>query len=141
MKQKAVARLVKYVGWALIVYALIWATAAYQNINAPARILLDVLAWPIGDGMPVWDAQLAWMSSIGAGLLMALGVLFVGVVYPAVKIGDQKVVRVTILAWFVVDSAGSVAVGFWPNSVINLIMLVPILAPLLMALKQRRVDS
>jgi len=94
-----------------------------------------VLAWPLGDGRPVWDANITWMSSIGAGLLMALGVIFLGIIAPAVDQGNRRAVQTTIIAmllWFVIDSAGSIAAGFTANAVINLITLVPILLPMVL---------
>jgi len=135
MSRNTAAKLTHIVSWVLIIYSLVWATAAYGPIDAPARLLLDILAWPIGDGRPVWDAQLMWLSSIGAGLLMTLGVFFLGIVTPALREGDWHVIKVTItaiVAWYVIDSAGSIAAGFFANAVINTLMLVPLLAPLVM---------
>ena len=135
MSRNTAAKLTHIVSWILIIYSLVWATAAYGLIDAPARLLLDTLAWPVGDGRPVWDQQLMWLSSIGAGLVMALGVFFHGIVTPALREGDWRVIKVTIagiVAWYVIDSAGSIAAGFFANAVINTLMLVPLLAPLVL---------
>jgi hypothetical protein len=138
MQNEKAATYVTLVAWILAGYALVWATAPYWTADLPARILLDILAWPMGDGRPVWDDNLKWLSSIGAGLLMALGVVLGGVVAPAVRAGDKRVARVSVmamLAWFVVDSAGSVAAGFAANAVINVPTLLVCIAPLLFALR------
>ncbi len=135
MHHHTAAKLTRIIAIVLILYALAWATAPYGPIDLPARFLLDLLAWPLGDGRPVWDGDIRWMSSIGAGLLMALGVVFLGVIAPAVHQGNRRVVQTTIIAmllWFIIDSAGSLAAGFTANAVINLITLVPILLPLVL---------
>lgn len=135
MHHHTAAKLTRIIAIVLILYSLVWATAPYGPIDTPARLLLDILAWPMGDGRPVWDENILWLSSIGAGLLMALGVIFLGVIAPAVQQGNRRVVQTTIIAmllWFVIDSAGSLAAGFRANAVINLITLVPILLPLVL---------
>lgn len=135
MHHHTAAKLTRIVAIVLILYSLVWATAPYVSIDPPARFLLDVLAWPLGDGRPVWDENILWMSSIGAGLLMALGVIFLGIIAPAVDQGNRRAVQTTIIAmllWFVIDSAGSIVAGFTANAVFNLITLVPILLPLVL---------
>ena len=129
------AKVVKAVSWILILYALIWGSAAYPPFDTPARILLDILAWPYGDGRPDWGENIMWMSSIGAGLLMAFGMLFLLVLTPAIARNDRQTVRnfvLAIIGWFVIDSIGSIASGFTANAVINAITLVPLLVPLLL---------
>ena len=66
------ARMITIVAWGFIVVSIVWGLAPYQQINAPARIFLDILDWPYGDAAPVLDRSAMWLSSIGAGLSIAL---------------------------------------------------------------------
>lgn len=135
MHHQTAAKLTRVIAIVLILYSLVWATAPYGPIDPPARFLLDLLAWPLGDGSPKWDENILWMSSIGAGLLMALGVIFLGVIVPAIDQGNRRVAQTTIVAmllWFAIDSTGSIAAGFTANAVFNLITLVPILLPMVL---------
>ena len=134
MNQQTGATVVKYFSYILFVNAIIWGLAPFPIFDAPARLYLDMLYWPIGDGLPVWNQNLIWFSAIGAGLLIALAIVYRLIVYPAVLEGNHSIVRAAIIAgiaWFIVDSAGSIAAGVFSNAVINLITLIPLIGPLL----------
>ena len=127
------AKMTKIVAWGFIAFAFVWGLAPYQPINAPSRILLDILDWPFGDAALVFDRSEMWLSSIGAGLVVAISIMLLGIVAPAVKNSDRKIVRVTIwafIAWYIVDGAGSAASGVLSNIFFNTILLVLILIPL-----------
>ncbi len=135
MNQQTGASVVKFVSYLLFFNAIVWGLAPFEMFDGPARFYLDVLYWPVGDGLPVWNQNLKWFSGIGAGLLIAIAFTYRLIVYPAVLAGNRAIIRATIIAgiaWFVVDSAGSVAAGVFPNAVINAITLVPLIGPLLM---------
>ncbi len=134
MNQQTGALAVKYVSYILFINAFVWGSTAFAPIDFIGRFYLDVLHWPAGDGLPVYNQNLAWLSAIGAGLLAALGVIYLGIVYPAVRDGNKPIVRTAIIAgivWFVVDSAGSIAAGVSANAVLNAITLIPLIGPLL----------
>jgi len=134
MTPKTSAKLVKLVAWGFLAFAFVWALAPYGAVNEPARLLLDLLDWPLGDAAPDLSRSEMWLSSIGAGLVVGISILLLGVVAPAVEASNKKTVRVTIWAfigWYVVDSAGSVASGVPSNAVFNAVFLAAILIPLL----------
>ncbi len=127
------AKMTKIVAWGFMAFAFVWGLAPYQSINAPSRILLDILDWPFGDAALVFDKSEMWLSSIGAGLVVAISIMLLGIVAPAVKNSDKKVVRVTIwafIAWYIVDGAGSAASVVPSNIFFNTLLLVLILIPL-----------
>jgi len=135
MTPKTSAKIVKLVAWGFIGFAFIWGLAPYQAVNEPSRMLLDLLDLPYGDAAPVLDRSQMWLSSIGAGLVVAISIMLLGIVAPAVAKSDKKIVQVTIWAfigWYVVDGAGSVASGVASNVIFNTVFLVVILAPLLL---------
>jgi hypothetical protein len=129
------ANLIKLTTWGFIAFAFIWGLAPYTAINEPARLLIDIIDWPPGDANPALSRSQMWLSSIGAGLVLAICIMLLGIVVPAVRRSDKHIVRVTIWAfvgWFVVDSVGSVASGVLSNVFFNSILLAGILIPLLM---------
>lgn len=135
MTPKTSAQIIRIVSYGFILFAFVWGLAPYQPINEPARVLLDILDWPFGDAAPEIDRSAMWLSSIGAGLVVAVSIMLLGIVVPAVEAGDRKTIRVTIwafVAWYVVDGAGSVAAGVASNVFFNSIFLAAILIPLLM---------
>jgi len=126
------AKMTKIVAWGFFAFAFVWGLAPYAAINAPSRVLLDILDWPFGDGGALTRSEM-WLSSIGAGLVVAISIMLLGIVAPALQEGNRRVVRVTIwafVAWYVVDGIGSYASGVGSNVFFNTILLVAILIPL-----------
>jgi len=143
MTPKTSAILIKLAAWGFLAFAFIWALAPYGAISEPARLLLDLLDWPLGDAAPALSRSEMWLSSVGAGLVAAISIMLLGIVVPAIKRSDRKTVRVTIWAfvgWYIIDSAGSVASGVASNAVFNTLFLIAILVPL-MALRYDKPES
>jgi len=133
MSPTASAKMMLYVAYFFLAFAMVWLLAAYDTVSAPARWMLDLLDWPFGDGPQTLDRNTQWLSSIGAGLVVMLSVMLIGIVVPALENSDRKIVKTTIIAfiaWYVVDSAGSIASGVSSNAIFNLVLLIPALIPL-----------
>ncbi len=114
-------------------YSLLWGLAPYESINLPARFILDVSDWPFDKTAKVLDRNTQWLSAISAGLLFAISIFLGGIVAPAIKEKNQVIIRTTIIAfiaWYLIDSVGSVAAGVPSNAVFNTIYLVLVLIPL-----------
>jgi hypothetical protein len=128
------ARLVFLNGLGFLVFAFLWMTAAYAPIDGPAVFLIDLLQWPLGDLDTALSQHARWLSAIGAGLLAAFGVLTMTIVADGVRHGERSArtaASLAILAWFLIDSAGSIASGVGSNAAFNLPFLALYLAPLL----------
>lgn len=114
-------------------YAIIWGVAPYASINISARFLLDILDWPLDSMADDLDRNTMWLSAIGAGLLGSLAVILWGIVAPALRDGNLQIAKTTFIAfmvWYIIDGAGSVAVGVTSNVVFNTIYLVFMVLPL-----------
>ncbi len=135
MTPRTSAKMTRIVAWGFIGFAAVWGLAPYGAINEPARMLIDLLDWPYGDAAPVLDRSQMWLSSIGAGLVVAISVMLLGIVAPALENSDRSIVRVTIWAfvgWYIVDGAGSAAAGVVSNVFFNTVLLAAIMVPLLL---------
>jgi len=124
MTPQTSARITKIVAWGFIAFAVVWGLAPYTAINEPARMLIDLLDWPYGDAAPKLDRSQMWLSSIGAGLVVGISIMLLGIVVPAVEKSDKNTVRITIWAfvgWYIVDGAGSIAAGVASNVFFNTI--------------------
>lgn len=133
MTPKNSAKMTLIVAYSFLAFAFVWGLAPYQAINAPARILLDILDWPFGDAAPMLNKSEMWLSSIGAGLVVALSLMLIGIVVPALEQSNKKIIRVTIwafIAWYIVDGIGSIFSGVPSNVFFNSILLIPLLIPL-----------
>ncbi len=125
----------KTVAWIFIGFAAIWGLAPYETINEPARILIDILDWPIGDAPAKITRSQMWLSSIGAGLIVAVSIIMLGIIVPALRNSNKPIIKTTIYAftaWFVIDSAGSIAAGVMSNALFNTLFFALVLIPLVM---------
>lgn len=99
----------------------------------PARWSLDLLSWPL-DGVQDYSAPTTrFLSALTGGFLFGWGVCIWGLqkwVYDAAPEGVRKAVISGLLAWCLLDSAGSVASGNASNVVFNIIVLLVAVGPL-----------
>ncbi len=116
-----------------IIYSILWGLAPYESANLPARFILDLADWPFDKTSLALDKNTMWLSSIGAGLLAAFSIILGGIVAPAIKEGNQSIIRTTAVAmvvWYLIDSVGSIASGVASNAFFNTIFLIMVLIPL-----------
>jgi len=101
--------------------------------SEPARWTLDFLAWPL-DGLQTYDApELRFLSALTGGFLLGWGVMIWCLstwVYDAAPEAVRKSVLIGVLAWFVLDSAGSIASGTTSNAFFNVVVLLIAVGPL-----------
>lgn len=99
----------------------------------PSRITLDILSWPL-DTLHDFEAQTTrFLSALTGGFLFGWGVMvwaLSGDAYDAAPEAVRKAVLTGLLAWFCLDSAGSVASGTWPNVFFNIIVLLAAVGPM-----------
>ncbi len=99
----------------------------------PARWTLDLLSWPL-DGIPTYDAyDTRFLSALTGGFLLGWGVTIWCLrawVYDAAPEGVRRTVLAGLLAWFVLDSAGSIASGTASNALFNSIILLLAVGPM-----------
>lgn len=99
----------------------------------PARLTLDILSWPI-DGGTRWDSpDTRFLSALTGGFLLGWGVLIWCLSSWVHDLAPEPVRRSVLtgtLAWFCLDSAGSIASGNASNAVFNVIVLLIAIGPL-----------
>ena len=100
--------------------------------DEPARFTLDLLGWPL-DGSATYEADdTRFLSALAGGFLLGWGVMIWGLshwLYDAEPEGVRKCLLSGALAWFVLDSAGSVASGNPSNVLFNFIILLLVVGP------------
>ena len=104
-----------------------------QATSEPARFTLDLISWPL-DGAQTWnEPTTAFLSALAGGFLLGWGVLIWCLsewVYDLAPEGVRKSVLFGILAWFVLDTAGSIASGNASNALFNTLILLAAVGPL-----------
>jgi hypothetical protein len=103
------------------------------STSEPARWTLDLLSFPL-DGLQNYQAPTTrFLSALTGGFLFGWGVCIWCLqawVYDLAPEGVRKSVVYSILAWFVLDSAGSIASGNASNALFNVIILLLAVGPL-----------
>ncbi|MCU0823972.1 MAG: hypothetical protein MUF77_04965, partial [Leptospira sp.] len=98
-----------------------------------ARLTLDILSWPI-DGKTTFDSpDTHFLSALTGGFLFGWGVnvwMLSQFVYDKAPDGVRKSVLIGILAWFFLDSSGSIASGNISNVYFNVAVLLIAVGPL-----------
>jgi hypothetical protein len=99
----------------------------------PARLTLDILSWPL-DGATTYNSpDTRFISALTGGFLVGWGVLIWCLsrwVYDDAPEGVRKSVVTGMLAWFALDSAGSIASGNASNAFFNIVVLLVAIGPL-----------
>ncbi|MCE8546132.1 excinuclease ABC subunit A [Ruegeria pomeroyi] len=130
-------RATRLLSFAAVVSALfglaMFATIALDQ-RAPFEMFLDLAILPLDGADRLDSAAVRLMTAISSGLLTGLGVMIWQVVRDVYardpETGGRIILR-GVLAWFVIDSAGSVLAGAAFNVVMNSGFLALFLVPLL----------
>ena len=103
------------------------------STREPARFTLDMLSWPIDGTTTFADPDTRFLSALAGGFLCGWAVLIWHLADKVYDIAPELIRRRVLagfLAWFVVDSAGSVASGNSINVVFNTALLLVGVGPL-----------
>lgn len=97
------------------------------------RFGLDILSWPVDGAQRYDDPTTRFLSALTGGFLFGWGVLIwmlSGVVFNAAPDAVRRAVLAGLVAWFFLDSAGSVASGNLSNAGFNVVVLLLAAGPL-----------
>lgn len=99
----------------------------------PARWTLDLLSWPLDGQTSFAASDTRFMSALAGGFLLGWGVMIWNLsssVYDAAPEGVRKTVLASLLAWFILDCAGSITSGNPSNVLFNTLILLFAAGPL-----------
>lgn len=101
--------------------------------SEPARWTLDVLSWPV-DGLQNYEsATTRFLTALTGGFLMGWGICIFFLqkwVYDKAPDETRKAVVTGLMAWFILDSFGSIESGNSINVVFNIFVLLIAVGPL-----------
>ncbi|NNF73161.1 MAG: hypothetical protein HKN02_13325 [Rhodobacteraceae bacterium] len=107
--------------------------ATMPGLTEPARLDLDILAWPI-DGFPSYQSdEIRFLSALTGGFLLGWSVTIWFLserVYDRAPEAARQTFLIGVCAWFVLDSAGSVTSGNPSNAAFNLLVLLVVVGPM-----------
>lgn len=111
----------------------IFALGSMEATSGLARWSLDLLSWPLDGVQSYAEPTTRFLSALTGGFLFGWGVMIGCLrawVYDLVPEGVRRSVLVGLIAWFLLDSAGSWASGTPSNVLFNVIVLLVAAGPL-----------
>jgi hypothetical protein len=125
--------------WLIISAFVIWsfgpifALGSMESTSELARLTLDLLSWPLDNVQTFIDPTTRFLSALTGGFLFGWGIMVLCLrawVYDAAPEGVRRSLLTGALAWFVLDSAGSIASGNAANALFNVIVLLLVVGPM-----------
>ena len=106
---------------------------AMEPTSELARLTLDILSWPIDGGTSFASKDTRFLSALTGGFLLGWGVMIWCLsiwLYDAAPEGVRRTVLISLLSWFLLDTAGSIASGNATNAGFNAVVLLFAVGPL-----------
>ncbi len=106
---------------------------AMTETAMPARLTLDLLGWRFSHPTNFDAVDTRFLSAVSGGFLTGWGVMIWCLsswVYPLAAEPVRRTVVAGLIAWFCVDSAGSLASGAPSNVAFNIVVLLLAVGPL-----------
>ena len=111
----------------------VFALGSVAATSEPARLTLDILSWPLDGATTYASPDTRFLSAVTGGFLLGWGVLIWRLssdIYDAAPEAVRRTVLASLLSWFVLDSAGSIASGNVSNALFNVLVLLLGVGPL-----------
>ena len=116
-----------------IAIGLVAALASADATDGLWLWLFDLLEWPVDDNPAGFSDEAFALNAVAGGVMVGWATLMYLIVTRRFARGDYELVQpmiISVLAWFVVDSIGSVAADLVGNVVLNAGFLLIFLPPL-----------
>ncbi len=121
--------------WAtgIIVFGAVIAGGAFEATSGPIRFIYESLQGP---GPITFDAPMRFNQGVLGGVTIGWGITVLLMLQAAADLGEKGrpfwvAITAGIAAWFVIDSALSIATGFALNVIPNLALLAGFIIPML----------
>ncbi len=113
-------------------FAPIFFLGTMEATLEPARFSMDLLSWPLDGSITYHSPDVRFLSALTGGFLLGWGVMIWCLslwVYDLAPEGVRKSVLIGSLAWFILDSTGSITSGNALNAIFNIVILFLAVGP------------
>lgn len=119
--------------WAVAAFGLVLAGAAFEATSGPTRLLFAVLNGPEPLDL---SAQMRFSEAVLGAVTLGWSVTLMAAIQAANLLGDRGrpvwgLIVASVVVWWVIDSALSMATGYGLNAVPNTVFLAALLLPIL----------
>ena len=117
----------------IILYAILFFLGTLKQTDKVIEFVLDVSSYPI-DGLQNYETNsTVFLSALLGGILFGWGIL---IWFLSLKIYDiapeqtRKIVLISLISWFLIDSVGSILSKNPNNAIANVFLLFVLVGPL-----------
>jgi hypothetical protein len=117
----------------MILFGLVSALSAAAPLSGPMGLVLDAVFWPLDGGQRAMASETRLLLAILGGITLGWGVMIwqlAGAPLARDPATIRPIIRISVISWFVVDSAGSFLAGAPLNVVANVAFAAAFLIPL-----------
>jgi len=139
MKHKTHKIWLKITAISIITYAILFFLGTLKQTNRIIEVVLDISSYPI-DGLQNYNENSTiFLSALLGGILFGWGILIwflSSKLYDLAPEQTRKIVLISLLSWFIIDSLGSVFSGNSSNVIANIFLLLILVGPLWKPVKE-----
>ncbi len=136
MTVQSSAAWLKAIGVLFIIIGAAFSWSTFGTMGAIGESLVDFVVWPTDGAQSYAAVETRLLVGIAGGLTAGLGAAVFMIakhVYPQQPAVGRQIITVFMLIWFVVDGLGSIIAGGAYNALANLLFLIPVMLPLMLA--------
>jgi hypothetical protein len=117
--------------WGVGIFGAVLAGAGLEATTGPTRFILETLS---GRAIP-FTPELHFSNAVLGAVTLGWAVTIYAALQAAHQLGTAagpiwRLIALSGVVWYVVDSALSIATGFAPNAIINTVILAAFLGPM-----------
>ncbi len=133
MQSTTTSKWLKAASALLIAFGMLTAAAAHPSASGLAEFLADIIIWPIDGAQSLAAPETRLLAAIAGGVMAGWGAMM-WLAATHLLSRDYRLARKLILSsvivWFVVDGAASIAAGAPLNAGLNVVFLLLFTVPL-----------
>lgn len=118
--------------WLTLGVGVMFAAGAVSAADAGVQLFYDVIYWPI-DGQSTFNESVRLTAALLGAVMIGWAITIFGLIAAAEQAGARawRTLSYSVLAWWSIDSAISLALGAPVNALSNTLFLAGYLAPVL----------
>lgn len=124
-------------------FALFMFASLFTPLREVMSFFLDLVHMPLDGSQSLSRDTEEVLTAISAGIFFGFCVLLWQVtteVYVKDPLLGRRMILSSVIAWYVIDTTGSLIVGAWMNGILNTVFLIALISPVLQRQENLQAD-
>lgn len=124
-------------------FALFMFASLFTPLREVMSFFLDLVHMPLDGAQSLSRDTEEVLTAISAGIFFGFCVLLWQVtteVYVKDPLLGRRMILSSVIAWYLVDTTGSLIVGAWMNGILNTVFLIALISPVLQRQEKLQAD-